>query len=147
MPRLLFFFALDVLFVFAGRTAIRRYLEEAWRHGVVLEDGYRTAPAQVRLEGLSGKGAWLRVILREGRVVASGALTLRRASFVSRAAKFVACGRALVPPVSPVFNNCASLLLFREICARLAKRHITCDCWLVPCEERTHAKHTKRAHV
>ncbi len=30
----LFFFALDVLFVFAGRTAIRRYLEEAWRHGV-----------------------------------------------------------------------------------------------------------------
>ena len=31
---LLFFFVLDVLFVFAGRTAIRRYLEEAWRHGV-----------------------------------------------------------------------------------------------------------------
>ena len=31
---LLFFFGLDVLFVFAGRTAIRRYLEEAWRHGV-----------------------------------------------------------------------------------------------------------------
>ena len=31
---LIFFFALDVLFVFAGRTAIRRYLEEAWRHGV-----------------------------------------------------------------------------------------------------------------
>ncbi len=31
---LVFFFALDVLFVFAGRTAIRRYLEEAWRHGV-----------------------------------------------------------------------------------------------------------------
>lgn len=29
---LLFFFA-DVLFVFAGRTAIRRYLEESWRHG------------------------------------------------------------------------------------------------------------------
>lgn len=40
---------------------------EAWRHGVVLEDGYRTAPAEVRLEGLAGKGAWLRVILREGR--------------------------------------------------------------------------------
>jgi Undecaprenyl-phosphate glucose phosphotransferase len=31
---LLLFLALDVLFVFAGRTAIRRYLEEAWRHGV-----------------------------------------------------------------------------------------------------------------
>ncbi|RPJ45329.1 MAG: rRNA pseudouridine synthase, partial [Chloroflexi bacterium] len=40
---------------------------EAWRHGVVLEDGYRTAPAHVRLEGLAGKGAWLEVILREGR--------------------------------------------------------------------------------
>ncbi|HEY7369218.1 MAG TPA: undecaprenyl-phosphate glucose phosphotransferase [Thermoanaerobaculia bacterium] len=31
---LLLFFGLDVLFVFAARTAIRRYLEEAWRHGV-----------------------------------------------------------------------------------------------------------------
>jgi Undecaprenyl-phosphate glucose phosphotransferase len=31
---LVMFFALDVVFVFAGRTAIRRYLEEAWRHGV-----------------------------------------------------------------------------------------------------------------
>jgi exopolysaccharide biosynthesis polyprenyl glycosylphosphotransferase len=30
---LLLFFAADVFFVFAGRTAIRRYLEEAWRHG------------------------------------------------------------------------------------------------------------------
>lgn len=39
----------------------------SWRRGVVLSDGYRTAPAQVRLEGFSGKGAWLRVILREGR--------------------------------------------------------------------------------
>ena len=28
------FFVLDIVFVFAGRTAIRRYLEEAWRHGV-----------------------------------------------------------------------------------------------------------------
>ncbi|HEU5249108.1 MAG TPA: undecaprenyl-phosphate glucose phosphotransferase [Thermoanaerobaculia bacterium] len=27
------FFVSDVLLVFAGRTAIRRYLEEAWRHG------------------------------------------------------------------------------------------------------------------
>jgi Undecaprenyl-phosphate glucose phosphotransferase len=31
---LLLFFCSDVLLVFAGRTAIRRYLEEAWRHGV-----------------------------------------------------------------------------------------------------------------
>ena len=39
----------------------------AWRRGVVLEDGYRTAPAEVRVEGLAGKGTWLRVIMREGR--------------------------------------------------------------------------------
>jgi 23S rRNA pseudouridine2605 synthase len=38
-----------------------------WRRGVVLEDGYRTAPAKVRLEGYKGKGAWLRVIMGEGR--------------------------------------------------------------------------------
>lgn len=40
---------------------------EAFQHGIVLEDGYRTAPAQARIESLSGKGAWLRIILREGR--------------------------------------------------------------------------------
>ncbi len=40
---------------------------KAWRHGVVLEDGVRTAPAEVRVVGLAGKGAWLQVILREGR--------------------------------------------------------------------------------
>jgi 23S rRNA pseudouridine2605 synthase len=40
---------------------------EAWRRGVVLEEGYRTAPAEVRVESFSGKGTWLRVILREGR--------------------------------------------------------------------------------
>ncbi len=39
----------------------------AWRRGVVLEDGYRTAPAQVRIETLAGKGTWLRVIMGEGR--------------------------------------------------------------------------------
>lgn len=39
----------------------------AFRHGVVLEDGERTAPAEVRVERLQGKGAWLNVILREGR--------------------------------------------------------------------------------
>jgi 23S rRNA pseudouridine2605 synthase len=38
-----------------------------WRRGVVLEDGYKTAPADVTLEGSSGKGAWLRVVMREGR--------------------------------------------------------------------------------
>jgi 23S rRNA pseudouridine2605 synthase len=39
----------------------------AWRRGVVLEDGFRTAPAGVRVDELFGKGAWLRVILKEGR--------------------------------------------------------------------------------
>jgi 23S rRNA pseudouridine2605 synthase len=34
---------------------------------VVLEDGYRTQPAEVRFESAMGKGAWLRVVLREGR--------------------------------------------------------------------------------
>jgi 23S rRNA pseudouridine2605 synthase len=40
---------------------------DAWRHGIVLEDGHRTAPAQIRIDGLAGKGAWLQVILHEGR--------------------------------------------------------------------------------
>jgi 23S rRNA pseudouridine2605 synthase len=38
-----------------------------WRRGVVLEDGYKTQPAEVRLESTHGKGAWLRVVLKEGR--------------------------------------------------------------------------------
>ena len=38
-----------------------------WRRGILLEDGYRTQPADVSLESFSGKGAWLRVIMREGR--------------------------------------------------------------------------------
>jgi 23S rRNA pseudouridine2605 synthase len=37
-----------------------------WRRGVVLEDGYRTQPADVYVEGKYGKGAWLRVTLKEG---------------------------------------------------------------------------------
>lgn len=40
---------------------------ETWRRGVVLEDGYRTAPVKVWLEGHKGKGAWLRIIMGEGR--------------------------------------------------------------------------------
>ena len=39
----------------------------AWRHGVVLEDGFHTAPADIKVDAPAGKGAWLRVILREGR--------------------------------------------------------------------------------
>jgi 23S rRNA pseudouridine2605 synthase len=39
----------------------------AWRKGVVLEDGDRTLPADVQIESKLGKGAWVRVIMREGR--------------------------------------------------------------------------------
>lgn len=40
---------------------------DAWRRGIVLEDGYRTAPAKVFLEGSAGKGARLKIIMTEGR--------------------------------------------------------------------------------
>ncbi|HET9906702.1 MAG TPA: pseudouridine synthase [Anaerolineales bacterium] len=40
---------------------------EAWKRGVVLEDGYKTAPSDVRFETAQGKGAWVRVIMGEGR--------------------------------------------------------------------------------
>jgi len=40
---------------------------QAWSRGVVLEDGHRTAPAQVRFSSTSGKGAWVQVIMGEGR--------------------------------------------------------------------------------
>ncbi len=39
----------------------------AWRRGVILEDGYKTAPAEVRFMRTQGKGAWLRVVMGEGR--------------------------------------------------------------------------------
>jgi 23S rRNA pseudouridine2605 synthase len=40
---------------------------EAWKRGVVLEDGYKTAPADVHFETAQGKGAWVRVVMGEGR--------------------------------------------------------------------------------
>lgn len=40
---------------------------EAWKRGVILEDGYKTQPVQVRFEEAQGKGAWVRVIMGEGR--------------------------------------------------------------------------------
>jgi 23S rRNA pseudouridine2605 synthase len=40
---------------------------EALRHGVILPDGYQTIPARVRLEKLHGKGAWINIVLSEGR--------------------------------------------------------------------------------
>jgi 23S rRNA pseudouridine2605 synthase len=38
-----------------------------WRRGVVLEDGTKTSAVDVRFESVLGKGAWLRVTMREGR--------------------------------------------------------------------------------
>ena len=40
---------------------------EAWRRGVVLEDGYKTSPVGIRFETPQGKGAWVRVVMGEGR--------------------------------------------------------------------------------
>jgi len=40
---------------------------EIWKRGIVLEDGYRTAPVKVRIESQVGKGVWLRVVMKEGR--------------------------------------------------------------------------------
>lgn len=40
---------------------------EAWGRGVVLEDGYKTQPVEIRYETGQGKGAWVRVIMGEGR--------------------------------------------------------------------------------
>jgi len=39
---------------------------EVWRRGVILEDGFRTAPTKVLVESTMGKGAWLRIYLHEG---------------------------------------------------------------------------------
>ena len=40
---------------------------ETWRRGVVLEDGYRTAPAEVTVGKPAGKGIWLRIVMKEGK--------------------------------------------------------------------------------
>lgn len=40
---------------------------ETWKRGVILEDGYKTTPVDVRFESAQGKGAWVRVIMKEGR--------------------------------------------------------------------------------
>jgi len=37
-----------------------------WRRGVVLEDGFKTGPAEVYVISKYGKGAWLNVTLKEG---------------------------------------------------------------------------------
>jgi len=38
-----------------------------WKRGVVMEDGTTSAPAEVYFDSTSGKGAWIRVIMGEGR--------------------------------------------------------------------------------
>jgi 23S rRNA pseudouridine2605 synthase len=40
---------------------------EAWRRGIVLEDGDKTAPADVSFLSSSGRGAWIRVVMGEGK--------------------------------------------------------------------------------
>jgi 23S rRNA pseudouridine2605 synthase len=52
--------------VLVSRHPDRKQLA-TWARGVVLEDGYRTKPVKVRLEKLHGKGAWLRVTMKEGK--------------------------------------------------------------------------------
>ncbi len=39
---------------------------ETWRRGVVLEDGHKTMPASISIDSTSGKGAWIRVVMKEG---------------------------------------------------------------------------------
>jgi 23S rRNA pseudouridine2605 synthase len=39
----------------------------AWRRGIVLEEGYTTQPCDVVFVSSAGKGAWVRVVMGEGR--------------------------------------------------------------------------------
>ncbi|MEA5078394.1 MAG: pseudouridine synthase [Anaerolineaceae bacterium] len=39
---------------------------DAWRRGIILEDGHKTSGAEVRIDTNLGKGAWLRIIMKEG---------------------------------------------------------------------------------
>jgi len=53
------------------RVLLAKHPDEAqlstWRRGVVLSDGYKTQAVEVFVEASAGKGAWLRVTMREGR--------------------------------------------------------------------------------
>jgi 23S rRNA pseudouridine2605 synthase len=51
--------------VLVGRHPDEKQLS-AWRHGVFLEDGTHSSPVQVDIEAHSGKGTWLRVVMKEG---------------------------------------------------------------------------------
>ncbi|MBN1438928.1 MAG: rRNA pseudouridine synthase [Anaerolineales bacterium] len=53
-----------------GVLVARRPSEDqlaAWRRGVVLEDGFQTAPMSVKFVAPQGRGAWLRIVMHEGR--------------------------------------------------------------------------------
>lgn len=39
---------------------------ETWQRGVVLQDGHRTGEVDVSFIGSKGKGAWIRVVMKEG---------------------------------------------------------------------------------
>jgi 23S rRNA pseudouridine2605 synthase len=39
----------------------------SWRRGIVLEDGHQSRPAKVSISRPNGKGAWLKVVMMEGR--------------------------------------------------------------------------------
>jgi len=52
--------------VLLARRPDREQLE-TWKRGVVLEDGYKTAPVDIRFETAQGKGAWVRIVMGEGR--------------------------------------------------------------------------------
>lgn len=39
---------------------------DAWRRGLILDDGHRTSAAKVEIATALGKGVWLRVIMKEG---------------------------------------------------------------------------------
>jgi 23S rRNA pseudouridine2605 synthase len=53
------------------RVLVARHPDEqqlaAWRYGVVLEDGYHSSPVHVEVESHSGKGTWVRTVMKEGR--------------------------------------------------------------------------------
>jgi 23S rRNA pseudouridine2605 synthase len=38
-----------------------------WKQGVLLQDGYRTKPVKINLEGDSEDGCWVRIVMTEGR--------------------------------------------------------------------------------
>jgi 23S rRNA pseudouridine2605 synthase len=53
--------------VLVDREPDERQLK-GWRRGIVLEDGYKTRPAKVKIESQTPRGGvWLQIIMKEGR--------------------------------------------------------------------------------